>query len=65
VAKPLTARSESGGLATSAGYVLAARDLVLALEWSGWPLDRDSFHPETSHPGVFVAGDLRHDLSSA
>jgi len=27
---------------------------------SGWPLDRAPFHFETSHPGVFVAGDLRH-----
>ena len=41
-------------------YVLAGRDLLQAPDRSGWPLDRDPFHLETSYPGVFVAGDLRH-----
>ena len=27
---------------------------------SGWPLDRDPYLLETSVPGVFAAGDVRH-----
>ena len=26
----------------------------------GWPLERDPFWPETSVPGTFAAGDVRH-----
>ena len=26
---------------------------------AGWPLDRASYHLETSVPGIFVAGDVR------
>jgi thioredoxin reductase (NADPH) len=42
------------------GYVLAGRDLLQAQGRSEWPLERDPFLFETSHPGVVVAGDLRH-----
>ena len=42
------------------GYVLAGRDLLQMEEGSRWPLDRDPLYLETSQPGVFVAGDLRH-----
>jgi thioredoxin reductase (NADPH) len=27
---------------------------------SGWPLDRDPFYLETSVPGIFALGDVRH-----
>ena len=27
---------------------------------AGWPLNRDPFWPETSVPGIFAAGDVRH-----
>jgi thioredoxin reductase (NADPH) len=27
---------------------------------AGWPLDRDPFLLETSVPGIFAAGDVRH-----
>jgi thioredoxin reductase (NADPH) len=37
------------------GYICTGRDLL------GWHLDREPFPLETSLPGVFCAGDLRHD----
>ena len=41
------------------GYVLAGRDHHQT-ERSRSSLDRDPLYLETSQPGVFVAGDLRH-----
>jgi thioredoxin reductase (NADPH) len=38
------------------GYVLTGPDLPR----SGWPLERDPMFLETSQPGVFAAGDVRH-----
>ena len=59
-AAPLTAPVGDWLRLDDRGYVLAGRDLLHAQGPSGWPLERDPFHLETSHPGVFVAGDLRH-----
>jgi thioredoxin reductase (NADPH) len=46
------------------GFVLAGPDLASASpngkRPAGWPLDRDPYLLETSVPGVFVAGDVRH-----
>jgi thioredoxin reductase (NADPH) len=44
------------------GFVLAGPDLAGAngARPAGWPLDRDPYLLETSVPGVFVAGDVRH-----
>jgi thioredoxin reductase (NADPH) len=36
------------------GYIFTGRDLT------GWPLDREPFPLETSLPGIFCAGDVRH-----
>lgn len=36
------------------GYIYTGRDLI------GWPLDREPFPLETSLPGIFCAGDVRH-----
>src|SRR3712207_1343257 len=38
------------------GYVLTGRDLPP----TGWPLAREPYPFETSRPGVFAAGDVRH-----
>ena len=36
------------------GYICTGRDLTR------WPLDREPFPLETSLPGIFCAGDVRH-----
>ena len=41
----------------SRGFILTGADLG---EDSGWPLRRSPFLLETSMPGVFAAGDVRH-----
>ncbi len=42
------------------GFVLTGPELPSSLD-SGWPLERAPFALETSVPGVFAAGDVRHD----
>lgn len=44
------------------GYVCTGRDVLdlVAQAQGGWPLARDPFLLESSVPGVFVAGDVRH-----
>jgi thioredoxin reductase (NADPH) len=39
-----------------AGFVMTGRDIPA----EAWPLDRPPLSFETSLPGVFAAGDLRH-----
>jgi thioredoxin reductase (NADPH) len=44
-------------------YVCTGRDvmdLLAAGHATGWPLERDPFLLETSAPGIFAAGDVRH-----
>ncbi|MGZ3628497.1 MAG: NAD(P)/FAD-dependent oxidoreductase, partial [Ktedonobacteraceae bacterium] len=43
------------------GFVLTGPDLMREGQPpKGWPLDRDPFFLETSVPGIFAAGDVRH-----
>lgn len=44
------------------GYVCTGRDVMdlVARNNGGWPLKRDPFLLETSVPGVFAVGDVRH-----
>jgi thioredoxin reductase (NADPH) len=45
----------------SAGFILTGRDLLSDGRWpKGWGLKRDPFLLETSVPGIFSAGDVRH-----
>src|SRR6476620_7304452 len=43
------------------GYVISGQHLMLENKRpAGWTADRDPFYLETSVPGIFVAGDVRH-----
>jgi thioredoxin reductase (NADPH) len=44
-----------------AGFILTGLDLIAdGKKPGGWKLDRDPFFLETSVPGIFAAGDVRH-----
>jgi thioredoxin reductase (NADPH) len=49
--------------ADAGGYLLSGLDLPRddGRRPRGWGMEREPFWLETSAPGVFVAGDLRHD----
>lgn len=42
------------------GFILSGPDLLRNGRRRGWPLEREPFLLETSVPGIFVAGDVRH-----
>jgi thioredoxin reductase (NADPH) len=43
------------------GYLISGQHLTLeGKRPAGWTVDRDPFYLETSVPGIFVAGDVRH-----
>ena len=44
------------------GFILTGADLG---ERPAWPLERSPFLLETSMPGVFAAGDVRHGVGQA
>ena len=59
-AQPLTAGVEDWLRCDDRGYFMTGPDLVTSSDRSWWPLARDPLFLESSQPGLFVAGDVRH-----
>ncbi len=60
-AQPVTAGVEGWLRRDSHGFLLTGQDVVAdGSREAWWRLDRDPYPLESSQPGVFVAGDLRH-----
>jgi thioredoxin reductase (NADPH) len=59
-AEPLTAGVEDWLRCDDRGYFMTGPDLLHSSDRSWWPLERDPLFLESSQPGLFVAGDVRH-----
>lgn len=54
--------AEVGIVRDEAGYLVTGPDLLAHDRYpANWPLDRQPYHLETSMPGLFAAGDVRHN----
>jgi thioredoxin reductase (NADPH) len=58
--EPLTAGVEDWLRRDAGGYLMTGSELYAAADRSWWPLTRDPLFLESSQPGLFVAGDVRH-----
>ena len=60
-AKPETDWLEGVVARDERGFIYAGADLQKSKNFRGWNRDRDPFLLETNVPGIFVAGDVRHN----
>jgi hypothetical protein len=58
--EPLTAGVEDWLRCDPGGYLMTGPALYAEADRSWWPLARDPLFLESSQPGLFVAGDVRH-----
>jgi thioredoxin reductase (NADPH) len=58
--EPLTAGVEDWLRTDTGGYLMTGPELYAEGDRSWWPLARDPLFLESSQPGLFVAGDVRH-----
>ena len=59
-ARPITTAVEGWLRPDEHGFLLTGEDVVADARDTWWELSRDPYPLESSQPGVFVAGDLRH-----
>ena len=58
--QPLTAGVQGWLRRDEDGYLMTGADLDHDSQTASWPLARDPLPLESSQPGLFVAGDIRH-----
>lgn len=59
-AAPLTATISDWLRCDEHGYILTGRDVLQSQGNPAWPLQREPSYLETSQPGIFAVGDVRH-----